>query len=128
MDFSCVYPTQEQLIKIRALLRCFFKSLAQPLFTEAFYDTISAAAGKCTKPRYHDLTNEGISTRAGVLSVSHSQRLHPAATGRALRNSEAPYPCLFFFHASLTEVLLTISSTFTAYVKHGLHSIWPTKS
>jgi hypothetical protein len=49
MDFSCVYPTQEQLVKIRALLRCFFKSLAQPLFTEAFYDTISAAAGKCTK-------------------------------------------------------------------------------
>jgi hypothetical protein len=50
MDFSFVYPTQEQLIKIRALLRCFFKSLAQPLFTEAFYDTIRAAAGKCTEP------------------------------------------------------------------------------
>jgi hypothetical protein len=51
MDFSYVYPTQEQLIKIRALLRYFFKSLAQPLFTESFYNTISAAAGKCTKTR-----------------------------------------------------------------------------
>jgi hypothetical protein len=50
MDFSCVYPTQGQLIKIRALLRSFFKSLSQPLFTETFYDTISAAAGKCTEP------------------------------------------------------------------------------
>jgi hypothetical protein len=50
MDLSWVYPTQEQLVKIRALLRYFFKSLAQPLFTEAFYDTISAAAGKCTQP------------------------------------------------------------------------------
>jgi hypothetical protein len=93
MDFSYVYPTQEQLIKIRALLRCFFKSLAQPLFTESFYNTISAAAGKCTKARYHNLTNEEVSTRAGVLSVPHSQRLRPAATRRTLRNSEAPYPC-----------------------------------
>src|SRR5947209_1740693 len=50
MDLRGAYPTQEQLIKIRALLRYFFKSLVPPLFTEAFYDTISAATGKCTKP------------------------------------------------------------------------------
>ena len=50
MDVNYIHPTQEQLIKIRALLRYFFKGLAQPLFTEAFYDMINTATGKYTNP------------------------------------------------------------------------------
>ena len=57
MDVNYSYPTQEQLVKIRALLRYFFKGLAQPLFTEAFYDTINTATGKNTNPFYRDLAN-----------------------------------------------------------------------
>ena len=48
MDVNYIHPTQEQLVKIRALLRYFFKGLAQPLFTEAFYDMINTAIGKYT--------------------------------------------------------------------------------
>jgi len=128
MDLSCVYPTQEQLIKIRALLRYFFKSLAQPLFTEAFYNTINAAAGKCTKPVITTLLTKELAPEP-VYSQYHIlrdfiPRLPDAHYETAKHLILVCSPSM----RHLTEILLTISSTFTAYVKHDLHSTWPTKS
>ena len=60
MDYNSVHPTPEQLIKIRALLRYFFKSLTEPLFTRAFYDTIVAAAGEYTKHTFTVLVTKNL--------------------------------------------------------------------
>lgn len=127
MDLSWVYPTQEQLIKIRALLRYFFKSLAQPLFTEAFYDTISAAAGTCITPLItisltKELAPEPVYSQYHTFSET-SSRGYPTRTPKQ-RSTLSRFVLLPW----LTEILLTIFSTFTAYVKRDLPSTWPTKS
>jgi hypothetical protein len=46
MNLSQGYPTQEHLVKIRAILREFFKALEERLFTAVFYSEISAAASE----------------------------------------------------------------------------------